>query len=193
MIAEGSSPSRSANESSIYMQKDYLKRTWVNSKLVSGKSKIHGEGVFANEKIAEGEKVMEFGGELISRQEAFSGNYRSRSIWIIDKDTFLALPNTDIQPSLDEYLNHSCDANTWLNDEVTLVTRRDIEAGEEITLDQGTWNFEDSAYTDNKEPCFCGAKNCRHSLTENDWKRLDVQNNYKGHFHPMAQKMIDSV
>lgn len=172
------------------MSRQYLRYTWVTPKLKSGKSAIHGDGVFAIQKIAKGEKVMEFGGELIPREQAFSGNYRSRSIWMIDKDFFLALPKTDMQVSVDENLNHSCDANTWLDDEVTLTARREIKSGEEITLDQGTWNFEDNAYTDNEKPCSCGAANCRHILTENDWKIPDIQKRYQGHFHPLLQKMI---
>jgi len=134
---------------------------------------------------------MEFGGEFISRGLAFSGNYRSRSIWMIDDNNFLALPNSDSQESLDENINHSCDANTWLADDVTLVAKSDIEAGEELTLDQGTWNFDDKAYVDNQEPCSCGQPDCRHILTENDWKLKTVQERYKGHFHSMIQGRID--
>jgi uncharacterized protein len=173
------------------MDKQYLTRTWVSPKLVSVKSKIHGDGVMTTQKIAKGERLMEFGGDLVSREEVSSSNYRSRSIWAIDEEHFLALPKTDTEESLDEHLNHSCDPNSWLDDEVTLVAKRDIEAGEEITLDQGTWNFDDQAYTDNQEPCFCGAANCRHKLTENDWKLPEVQERYRGHFHPMIQKFID--
>lgn len=175
------------------MERSYLSHTWVNPKLKSGKSKIHGDGVFANEKISEGEKIMEFGGESISKEEAFSGYYRSRSVWIVDTNRYLAVPKSDIKESLDENINHSCDANSWFTDEITIVAKRDIEAGEEITLDQGTWNFEDSAYTDNKEPCFCGAIDCRKVLTENDWKIPSVQKKYKDHFHPRIQKMIDVI
>ncbi len=156
------------------------------------KSKIHGNGVLTTEKISKGEKIMVFGGELVSREKAFSGKYKSQSIWMIDANHFQALPETDTADSLDEYLNHSCDANAWLDDEVTLIAKRDIKSGEEITLDQGTWNVEYSAYTDNKEFCACGAANCRQELTKDDWKLQQVQELNKGHFHPMIQKMIDS-
>ena len=174
------------------MAKKYLQRTWVSAKLVSGKSSIHGNGVFTKEKIVRSEKLMEFGGDLISKEQAWSGNYRSRSVWVVAPDQYLALPNTDTEESLDEHLNHSCDANAWLSDEVTLTAKGDIKAGEEITLDQGTWNFEDNAYTDNKEPCSCGGGNCRKVLAEKDWKIRSVQEKYKGHFHPMIQKLISS-
>src|SRR3989344_8931122 len=172
------------------MTEKYLRHTWVSPKLTSGKSKIHGSGFFAIQRMEVGEKVMEFGGEPVLREQVFSGNYRSRSIWIIDEEHFLALPNSDKGESLDENINHSCDANTWLVDEVTLVAKRDIAPGEEITLDQGTWNFEDNAYTDNKEPCSCGTKTCRKILTENDWEIPSIQEKYKGHFHPIVEGLI---
>jgi hypothetical protein len=176
------------------VKRRYLKRSWVNPKLKVGKSRIHGEGVFANEKILQGEKLMEFGGDMVSRKKAFSDDYKECSVWPVSSDHYLSSPTSDTgEDLLDEYLNHSCNANAWLVDKVTLVAKRDIDPGEEITLDQGTWNFDDAYYVDNQEPCTCGAINCRHILTENDWKLSDVQERYKNHFHPMAQKMIDSI
>jgi hypothetical protein len=132
---------------------------------------------------------MEFGGEMISGQQMESGDYRICSIWPIDPEIFIALPNSDPHVSLDEYLNHSCDANTWLSDEVTLTARRDIAPGEEITLDQGTWNTEDD-YIEDREPCSCRAAQCRGMLTEEDWKRSDVQERYAGHFHPLVAALM---
>src|SRR4051812_46443246 len=151
------------------MPRRYLPRSWVLPKLAMGKSAIQGTGVFATEPITQGEKLMEFGGRMISREEMLSDNYRIRSIWPITRETFLAQPLTDELVTLDEYLNHSCDANAWLEDEVTLSARRDIAAGEEITLDQGTWNIEDP-YIEDRESCSCGATVCRGMLTEEDWK-----------------------
>ena len=88
---------------------------------------------------------------------------------------YLALRNTDTEESLDEYLNHSCDANTWLEGETKLVAQRDIVAGEEVTLDQGTWNFDEADYADHGTTCTCEAVSCRGVLTQNDWRRTDVQ------------------
>jgi hypothetical protein len=169
----------------------YLSRSWINPKLIAGASRIHGEGVFASAPIACGEKLMEFGGEKISRETAEGGDYRECSVWVVADDTYLALPVSDTEPSLDENLNHSCDANAWLVDEVTLAAKADIRAGEEITLDQGTWNFDESEYTWGRADCGCGAPSCRKSLTEKDWMLPVVRRRYSGHFHPMVQKMID--
>ena len=172
--------------------RQYLARTWVSPKLVHGESKIHYDGVFTTVPVKQGEKLMEFGGQPVSKAEADNGPYRVRSVWIVAEDRYLALPETDTSPSLDENLNHSCDANAWLADEVTLVARRDIEAGEEITMDQGTWNFDETEYTVDAEDCTCGSSICRVRLTENDWQLPSVQAQYRDHFHPHLQAMIDS-
>ena len=173
--------------------RDYLARSWIHPKLTGGVSQIHGDGVFATAPIARGEKLMEFGGEKITATQMNAGGYRECSVWLVADDTYLALPDSDPDPSLDENLNHSCDPNGWLTDEVTLVARRDIAAGEEITLDQGTWNFDDTEYTWDDAACGCGARDCRGRLTENDWKLPEVQKRYAGHFHPFVQKMIDAL
>ena len=175
----------------------FLSRTWISPKLAGGTSRIHGDGIFAIADIAAGEKVMEFGGSTITREEALSDNYRFRSMWMIDDDVFLALPNSDTAPSLDENLNHSCDANIWLVSDVDLTARRDIKAGEEITLDHatwnsGTWDFDDDDYAaDAAEGCTCGAPDCRRNLTEDDWMLPHLQARYRGHFHAKVQALID--
>ena len=170
----------------------YLPRSWVSPKLVPGQSKIHGVGVIAASPIRPGEKLMEFGGLVISREESETGDYRIRSLWTVGEDALLGLPESDPVPSLDENLNHSCDANAWLADAVTLMARHAIAAGEEITLDQGTWNFDDDDYACDQDECSCGAEGCRVRLTMDDWKLPEVQLRYHGHFHPMVQDMIDA-
>jgi uncharacterized protein len=172
--------------------KTYLPRTWVSAKLVAGQSKIHGAGVFAAEPIARGEKLMEFGGLVITAVDVETELYRTRSIWIVADDIYLALPESDTRPSLDENLNHSCDANSWLDDVVTLSAKRDIAAGEEITLDQGTWNFDEDEYVWDQDHCSCGAAHCRKNLAHTDWMLDELQERYLGHFHPIVQRMIDT-
>lgn len=85
-------------------------------------------------------------------------------------------------------LNHSCDSNLWMRDAVTLVARRDIPPGEEITVDyalftaQPDWKLE--------LPCNCGSPVCRHEITGNDWKLPDVQARYRDHFSPFINARI---
>jgi hypothetical protein len=173
--------------------KSYLPRSWINPKLVPGRSAIHGVGVIASAPIAKGEKLMEFGGLPITAADIDTDLYRTRSLWMVGDDAYLGLLESDPEPSLDENLNHSCDANSWLDDDVTLSAKRDIAAGEEITLDQGTWNFDEDEYVWDQDACSCGAPRCRTHLTHSDWKRDDVRERYRGHFHPLVQRMIDAL
>jgi hypothetical protein len=158
---------------------------------VPGRSGIHGVGVIAAEPIAKGEKLMEFGGEIISPADFETDVYRMRSIWQVGDGVYLALREDDPEPSLDENLNHSCDGNSWLDGDVTLTARRDIAAGEEVTLDQGIWNHDEDEYVWDQDHCSCGAQNCRKTLTHNDWRLSALREEYKGHFHPFVQRMID--
>ncbi len=171
--------------------RSYLPRSRISPKLVRGPSRIHGQGVIAAAPIAAGEVLMEFGGEIISPEDFDTEVYRMRSIWQVGDGVYLALREDDPQASLDENLNHSCDANSWLADEVTLVARRDIAAGEEITLDHGTWNHDEDDYVWDQDFCTCGAPGCRKTLTPNDWQLPQVQARYLGHFHPFVQQMIE--
>jgi hypothetical protein len=77
------------------------------------------------------------------------------------------------------YGNHSCDPNTWWVDAVTLVARRDIRPGEEVTNDYGT-----STGTDFEMVCSCGAAVCRGVVTGEDWRREDLQERYGDHWIP---------
>jgi len=59
----------------------------------------------------------------------------------------------------DRHLNHSCDPNAWERhegDSSCLVARRDIAAGEEITVDYNVNIADGTAW-----PCACGAARCR--------------------------------
>jgi hypothetical protein len=83
------------------------------------------------------------------------------------------------------YGNHSCDPNLWLADEVTVVTRRPVKVGEELTIDYGTmtvvpWQME----------CSCGAALCRGVVTGDDWRRPDLRERYAGRFSPFINARI---
>lgn len=173
--------------------RSYLSRSRISPKLVPGQSKIHGAGVIAAQDIAEGETLMEFGGLPITAEDIETDLYRMRSIWMVSTGSYLALREDDPEPSLDENLNHSCDPNAWLVGDVSLVARRDIAAGEEITLDQGTWNFDEDEYVWDQDRCSCGAANCRRTLTHHDWKLPALQERYAGHFHPVVQRLIEAL
>lgn len=180
--------------SSSYQTKHatYLPQTWVDPRLVKGQSDIAGFGLFTIAPIRQGETLMIWGGQVIEGHDIDETKYRYQTIVPIDEARYLALPIADTRESLDEWLNHSCDPNCWLNDEVTVVARHPIRAHEEITLDFVTWcNGVDDPYTDDGS-CLCGASICRKQLTSEDWKIPELQVRYKGHFSPYLEKRIST-
>jgi len=86
------------------------------------------------------------------------------------------------------YINHSCDSNLWMQDACTLIAKRDVEKGEELTADYALWSEDENNVS--KWACNCGSKYCRKKVTGNDWKLSDVQKRYKEHFSPLINKRI---
>lgn len=170
--------------------KTYLAHTWVDPRVIVKKSSIDGNGLFAKTLIKQGEIVMIWGGIKIPIEEYVENKYRDMTLVPIDEETYLGLPITDNTESIDEYLNHSCDPSVWLVDEVTLVARRDIHTGQEITVDAATWDAdEDWLYVENGK-CHCGTSLCRKTITPHDWTLKELQQRYKGHFSPYLEKRV---
>jgi uncharacterized protein len=77
-----------------------------------------------------------------------------------------------------QFMNHSCDPNLWWKGDESLIAKRDITKGEELTYDYSTADVGDwVAGWD----CMCGSDNCRKRITGNDCLSKDFRNNYKGH------------
>ncbi len=162
----------------------YNKTTWLNPKVEVSASRIEGHGLFAHERIAEGEPIVVMGGRVLTTAGLQSLKLEKYSAAAIGDDLHILLDT----PSAAEFGNHSCEPNTWMQDEVTTVALRDIEQGEEITIDYAT-------HTDNPAwsmPCNCGSAICRRIVRGDDWKLADVQARYPGHFSPFLNRRIAS-
>ena len=79
-------------------------------------------------------------------------------------------------------------AGLWLQEEVTMIARRAIAAGEELTLDYALTTVEPDWQLD--QPCQCGTPACRHIIRGTDWQLPDVQQRYQGHFAPFINERI---
>jgi hypothetical protein len=118
-------------------------------------SPVGGLGVFTLESICAGDVVCEFRLEREITPEAplrADRGERPEHCPLIDGHFYLvAAP--------ERYLNHSCDPNAYLrfgDDGIHVVTRRDVAAGDEITIDYLINNEGGHSW-----PCRCGAARCR--------------------------------
>ena len=142
-------------------------------------SEIEATGLFAGRAFEEGETVMVLGGTVIDDEEL--ARLSPHSSLAIGEGVNLMQDDDD--PA--QYGNHSCDPNLWLADEVTVVTRRPVGAGEELTIDYATftvasWRME----------CRCGAPSCRGVVSGDDWRRPDLQKRYAGRFSPFINARV---
>lgn len=175
------------------MSKTYRPTTWSDPRLEVQDSPISGKGIFASSPIKEGELLMIFGGLIVERKDLDESTYRLQTAFPIDLDTFIVLPVTDTSDTVDEYLNHSCDPSAWLTDEVTVVARRDIQKGDEITVDVATWDMDTEWLYSDDGICYCGQPTCRKTLSPEDYLNPELQKKYAGHFSPFIQKRIDKM
>jgi uncharacterized protein len=156
---------------------------WLHPAAEVRSSPIAGAGLFARIPVAAGTAVSRIGGRLVSGPELrrllhdarHSGPGYVDTITVAD-DRHLVLPAG--QPGAKG--NHSCDPNLWWAAPYTLVARRDIAVGEELTNDYATSTGEE----DFRMLCRCGSALCRSVVTGRDWSRPELQQRYGDHWVP---------
>jgi SET domain-containing protein len=120
-------------------------------------SRIHGTGVFAEQFIAASTEIIEYTGELISKEESLrrceAGNY---FVFTIDETWDL---DGDVPANPARFINHSCEPNCEaLQDDdnrIWITARRDIRPGEELGFNYG---YDLDMYRDHL--CRCGTVRC---------------------------------
>lgn len=158
---------------------------WLHPAVEVRESVIEGRGLFARESFDAGAAVSRLGGRLVTDSE-LDEIFRT-SDGYVDTISVCDGINLVLPPRVaNGYGNHSCEPNLWWSDAYTLVTRRPVDAGEELTSDYGT--SSDSA--DFVMPCSCGADRCRGRVTGRDWQRPELVEIYGQHWVPgLLQKI----
>lgn len=172
------------------LQKNYSRDSWIDPRLELRESPIQGKGVFAKSPIKKGETVIVWGGVVMTGEDLKAGKAAKHTVAAIGEGLYLAEPagESDEKDALniDDYMNHSCDPNVWMRDAVTLVARRNIKVGEELTADYAMWSVDPNW----KMECNCGSPLCRGTITGDDWKLEGLQKRYERHFSPFINKRI---
>ncbi len=169
----------------------YLKESWINPRVEVRDSHSQGLGLFAKEPIEKGEVVVIWGGNFMDEVEAQKAKQQGKAIQQIDANLWdvFDYETRNEDPSYNH--NHSCDPNTWMKDEVTIIAKRNIDKDEELTIDYAMFVIDDN-YVMSGE-CKCGSNLCRRTITGKDWRRNDLQERYKGHFSPYLVREIKQL
>jgi hypothetical protein len=163
-------------------------------------SPIEGNGCFATVPIRAAEVVARWQGRLVPNAEleriVSAGLYHSSVAVGEDLNLLFGVfdPHRASEPVADGSgvggFNHSCDPNLWMGDAVTVVGRRDIPAGEELTIDYALFTV---AAGWRLSPCNCGSPSCRSVISGNDWQLPELQGSYEGHFSPFINERIQRL
>jgi SET domain-containing protein len=159
----------------------------MNEKIIPKKSEfieVRGSkienGVFAKKDIPKGTKIVQYGGEKITKKEAGIRIYkeydkaekekRRERIYVFDLDKKWDIDG-NFSWNIGKNINHSCDPNCEFVDEdgtIWFISTKKIKKGEELGVDYGYGleGFEDF-------PCKCGSKNCVGYMVGQDyWPKL---------------------
>ena len=87
-------------------------------------------------------------------------------------------------------LNHSCDPTlVWDAAGDALVAFRDVEAGEELTVDYATTTADPAMMV----RCHCETYRCRQLVTGDDRRIPELQRRYAGHFAREVQRLMQDL
>lgn len=126
-------------------------------KLVKVKRGLAGLGLYAGENIKKGEKIIEYIGNILNKEEADKKTTAQYLFEINRNKTIDGSPRWNIA----RYANHSCDGHTNAESEITkgrvfIQAIKNIKEGEEITYDYGEEFFDEHI-----KPYGCRCKKCK--------------------------------
>ena len=168
-----------------------------NKKLIKKEIGEDFYGVFASEDIKQGEIVFSKWNdncvklkrdEVNKLPEPYKTIFEKYSTELEEYTYVGPYENEDVSSQIDYFINHCCDPNAWMINDEDVAARRDIKAGEQVTIDYATFIINE--FPSSKiETCLCGAASCRGKLGKNDWwKMKDI---YRGHYISWIQKKIN--
>lgn len=139
----------------------------LNPKIQVRNSAIEGKGLFAKAPFKKGEEfVVATGEEPVEVKVYTDEEFKKFMEWCIANGKewdAVAIGNGKHRATISDrdkhpgnYGNHSCNPNVASNNSGGLIVLRDINPGEEITIDYAQFSTKDWSMK-----CNCGAKNCR--------------------------------
>ncbi|MBI5089970.1 MAG: SET domain-containing protein-lysine N-methyltransferase [Actinobacteria bacterium] len=166
---------------------------WVNPQVSVGPSPIAGHGLFAIAPIEAGSPVLRLGGRLVTTAELesmFAAAADDPTATYIDTFSVVGDAHLVLPPSTAaHFCNHSCEPNLWMEGPYTIVSRRAVSIGDELTIDYGTI----SGAPGFEMKCSCGSTRCRGVVTSDDWLLPALQASYGQHWVPVLADRIRSI
>jgi len=112
-------------------------------KIKRRRSKLHGWGVFAGERINKNKRIVDYAGQKISHRESLRRERRyikNGSIWCFQINRKW-VRDAAVGGNIARFINHSCRPNCYVHivgHTIWIRAARTIRAGEELTYDYMT-------------------------------------------------------
>jgi hypothetical protein len=137
--------------------------------------------------IERGELIAVWSGRIVGADELeeLPESIRLHTVQV-EEGLYLASLSPDEPP---DFINHSCEPNSGLDGQVSIVALHCIQPGEEVTIDYAM--CDGSAY--DEFDCECGSAICRGRVSGDDWQNPTLWERYAGHFSPYLQRRIDTL
>ena len=122
-------------------------------RIIRKRSRVHGYGVFAGERISKNTRIIDYAGELIlnSKSTAREARYLKQGrIWVFRVNRRWSR-DAAVGGNIARLINHSCRPNCWVDvvdQTIWIRAARNIKLGEELTYDYNTEG-------DKTIPCRC--------------------------------------
>jgi len=141
------------------------------------RSGVHGKGVFALTAIAQGERIIEYVGQVITWKEAMRRHPHDPEqpnhtfyFHLDDQHVIDALYGGNAS----RWINHGCEPNCEADEQegrIFIKALRDISPGEELNYDYGlVIDAPLTARLKAEYPCWCGSPNCRGTMLSRNQK-----------------------
>jgi SET domain-containing protein len=146
----------------------------------------HGLGLVATRLIRTGELVWELDEPTYNWKEieSWSRERRKAFEWYGFQ---CGVDRYSLPEGLSREMNHSCDPSTWWSGSNSLVARRDIQPGEEVTYDYSTSDVDHVFEME----CSCGSPRCRGTISNRDYLDPEWRKQYGSHLPPHTLAAIE--
>ena len=146
-----------------------------------------GWGRFAKDVIKKDEIIYRIGGMWLTLEER--AEYAEYDLFWWHNGAFLF--QGGLTHELNGSHNHSCNPNAYMEDGACIKALRDIDIGEEITVDYSSFIAHEGTIFD---VCKCRSPQCRGKVTGLDWKLHNLVIKYKFKCsNDVINKFIDST
>ena len=134
----------------------------------SGLCDTIGHGTYSKEVIKKGSIIIIGGGRL---QRDLAGVPEGKDYVGVFNEDYFMMPLDFDSPTPNWLMNHSCDPNVKIVGGLVVMAKRDIDVGEELTVDYAPVCAGDYEW---RMECKCKSSKCRSVITNSDWKNREL-------------------